>query len=152
MAKQRKKGIPAWAFVAAGLAAVAILAVNVGRKIYVKSMRVQIPKIDFAKVTLRLIVQVVNNSGVGVPIDAVTGTLRYGNDPISAVNLPVGLTIKANQTTDLALDLIIPFENLGEQLIKLVKNGTWYRGLYFDGHVVSKGILIPIKNFNIQVL
>lgn len=151
MAKQ-KKGLKPWMFVVAGLAAVAVMALQVSRKIYVKSMRVKIPKMDFAKVTLRLIIDVVNNSGVGVPIDAVTGTLRYGSDPISAVNLPVGVLIKGNQTTSMELDLVIPFQNLSEQVIKLVKNGTWYRGLYFDGHVVSKGILIPINNFNIQVL
>lgn len=137
--------------VVAGLAAVAALALNVGRKIYVKSMRVKVPKIDFAKVTLRLVLEIVNNSGVGVPIDAITGVLKYGNDPISGVNLPTSLVIKGNQTTSMELDLIIPFENLTEQVIKLVKNGTWYRGLYFEGHVVSKGILIPIKQ-NIQVL
>ena len=137
--------------VVAGLAAVAALALNVGRKIYVKSMRVKVPKIDFAKVTLRLVIEVVNNSGVGVPIDAITGVLKYGSDPISGVNLPTSLVIKGNQTTSMELDLIIPFENLTEQVIKLVKNGTWYRGLYFEGHVVSKGILIPIKQ-NIQVL
>lgn len=137
--------------VVAGLAAVAALALNVGRKIYVKSMRVKVPKIDFAKVTLRLVLEIVNNSGVGVPIDAITGVLKYGNDPISGVNLPTSLIIKGNQTTSMELDLIIPFENLTEQVIKLVKNGTWYRGLYFEGHVVSKGILIPIKQ-NIQVL
>ncbi len=151
MAK-RKKGIPTWAFVVAGVAAVAVLVLNVSKKIYIKSMRIQVPKIDFAKVTLRLVMQVVNNSGVGVPIDAVTGILRYGSDPISAVNAPVGIVIKANQTTDFSLDLIIPFENLSQQVIKLVKNGTWYRALYFDGHVVSKGVIIPIKNLNIQVL
>lgn len=137
--------------VVAGLAAVAALALNVGRKIYVKSMRVKVPKIDLAKVTLRLVLEIVNNSGVGVPIDAITGVLKYGNDPISGVNLPTSLVIKGNQTTSMELDLIIPFENLTEQVIKLVKNGTWYRGLYFEGHVVSKGILIPIKQ-NIQVL
>ena len=137
--------------VVAGLAAVAALALNIGRKIYVKSMRVKVPKIDFAKVTLRLVLEIVNNSGVGVPIDAITGVLKYGNDPISGVNLPTSLVIKGNQTTSMELDLIIPFENLTEQVIKLVKNGTWYRGLYFEGHVVSKGILIPIKQ-NIQVL
>lgn len=137
--------------VVAGLAAVAALALNVGRKIYVKSMRVKVPKIDFAKVTLRLVIEVVNNSGVGVPIDAITGVLKYGSDPISAVNLPTSIVIKGNQTTLMELDLIIPFQNLTEQVIKLVKNGTWYRGLYFEGHVVSKGILIPIKQ-NIQVL
>lgn len=152
MAKTRKKGgIKPWMFVVAGLGIVAVVALNVSRKIYVKSMRVKIPKIDLAKITLRLIVEVVNNSGVGVPIDAITGVLKYGNDPISAVNLPSSLVIKGNQTTLMELDLIIPYENLTEQVLKIVKNGTWYRGLYFEGHVVSKGILIPIKQ-NIQVL
>ena len=150
MAK-RRKGIKSWMIVLAGVAAIGVLALNVSRKIYVKSMRVKVPKIDFAKVTLRLVLEIVNNSGVGVPIDAITGVLKYGNDPISGVNLPTSLVIKGNQTTSMELDLIIPFENLTEQVIKLVKNGTWYRGLYFEGHVVSKGILIPIKQ-NIQVL
>lgn len=152
MAKTRKKGgIQPWMYVVAGLGIVAAVALNVSRKIYVKSMKIKIPKIDFAKVTLRLIIEVVNNSGVGVPIDAITGVLKYGNDPISAVNLPSSLVIKGNQTTLMELDLIIPYENLTEQVLKIVKNGTWYRGLYFEGHVVSKGILIPIKQ-NIQVL
>lgn len=153
MAKTRKKGgIKPWMYVVAGLGIVAAVALNVKRKIYVKSIRIKVPKIDFAKITLRLTIDIVNQSGVGVPIDAITGVLKYGNDPISAVNLPTSLVIKGNQTSMLELDLIIPYENLTEQVLKIVKNGTWYRGLYFDGHVVSRGVLIPISNFNIQVL
>lgn len=137
--------------VVAGLAAVAAVALNVSRKIYVKSVKVKVPKIDFAKVTLRLVMEIVNQSGVGVPIDAITGVLKYGNDPISGVNLPAGVLIKGNQTTSIELDLIVPFQNLSTQVIDMFKKGTWYRGLYFEGHVVSKGILIPIKQ-NIQLL
>lgn len=137
--------------VVAGLAAVAAVALNVSRKIYVKSVKVNVPKIDFAKVTLRLVMEIVNQSGVGVPIDAITGVLKYGNDPISGVNLPTGVVIKGNQTTSIELDLIVPFQNLSTQVIDMFKKGTWYRGLYFEGYVVSKGILIPIKQ-NIQLL
>lgn len=146
-----KKGIKPWMIVVAGLAAVAAVALNVSRKIYVKSVKVKVPKIDFAKVTLRLVMEIVNQSGVGVPIDAITGVLKYGNDPISGVNLPAGVLIKGNQTTSIELDLIVPFQNLSTQVIDMFKKGTWYRGLYFEGHVVSKGILIPIKQ-NIQLL
>lgn len=147
----KKKGIKPWMIVVAGLAAVAAVALNVSRKIYVKSVKVKVPKIDFAKVTLRLVMEIVNQSGVGVPIDAITGVLKYGNDPISGVNLPAGVLIKGNQTTSIELDLIVPFQNLSTQVIDMFKKGTWYRGLYFEGHVVSKGILIPIKQ-NIQLL
>lgn len=152
MAKQKKKGgIKPWMYVVAGLGVIAALAINVSRKVYVKSIKVRIPKIDFAKVTLRLAVEIVNNSGVGLPIDAITGVLKYGNDPISGVNLPTSVVIKGNQSTTLDLDLIVPFQNLSEQVIKLFKDGTWYRYIYFEGHIVSKGVMIPIKQ-NIQIL
>lgn len=138
-------------YVVAGLGVFVAVAMNVSRKVYVKSIKVRIPKIDFAKVTLRLAVEVVNNSGVGLPVDAITGVLKYGNDPISGVNLPTSIVIKGNQSTSFDLDLIVPFQNLSQQVIKMFKDGTWYRYIYFEGYIVSKGVLIPIKQ-NIQVL
>ena len=51
--------------VLAGVAAVGVIALKVSRKIYVKSMRVKIPKLDFAKATLRLVMEIVNQSRVG---------------------------------------------------------------------------------------
>jgi len=150
MAK-RRKGIKPWMIVLAGVAAIGVLALNVSRKIYVKSIRVKIPKLDFAKVTLRMLVEIVNQSGVGVPIDGITGVLKYGSDPISGVNLPTSVVIKAKNTTTMELDLIVPYQNLSEQVLKMFKTGTWYRGIYFEGHVLSKGVLIPVKQ-NIQIL
>lgn len=151
MAKRRKGGIKPWMIIVAGVAAIGVLVLNVSQKIYVKTIRVKIPRIDFAKITLRLMIEIVNNSGVGVPIDGITGTLKYGNDPIGGVNLPTSVVIKSKTTTTIELDIIVPFQNLSEQVIKMFKDGTWYRYIYFEGHVLSKGILIPIKQ-NIQIL
>jgi hypothetical protein len=54
--------------VLAGVAAVGVIALKVSRKIYLKSMRVKIPKLDFAKATLRVVMEkIVNQSGVGGP-------------------------------------------------------------------------------------
>ena len=138
-------------YLVAGLGVVAAVAINVSRKVYVKAIRVKIPRIDFSTVTLRLMIEVVNNSGVGLPIDAITGNLLYGKDPISLVNLPSSVVIKSKDTTTMELDLVVPFKNLSDQLIKMFNDGTWYRYVYFEGHIVSKGVLIPIKQ-NIQIL
>lgn len=137
--------------IVAGVAAIGVLALNMSRKVYVKSIRVKIPRIDFAKITLRLAMEIVNNSGVGLPVDGITGTLKYGKDPIGMVELPTSVVIKSKSKTTVELDIIVPFQNLSEQVIKMFKDGSWYRYVYFEGHVLSKGILIPIKQ-NIQIL
>lgn len=150
MAK-KKKGIPFWVWIAGAAAALIAVGVNVSQKIYVKRTRVKIPNINFNTVTVRLLMDVVNNSGVSVPIDSITGNLLYGQEVISAVDLFTSVVIQSHGMSTVQLDLTIPIKQLSDQIINAIHKGTWYRYTYFEGFVVSKGIRFPVRT-NIQLL
>ncbi len=133
----------------AGIIAIPVL--KMARKIYVANIKAKIMNLTAFGANIRLSVAIQNKSSIGLPIDAIMGDLTWGPYLLGTVNSAQSFTIEAGQISEAGLDVNLNWQNLGTNILTLIKKGGWMQGLNFKGSVTVKGIRVPI-NQNIQIL
>lgn len=106
------------------------------------------PKLKFKRINptgvdLELTVPVINRTAAPLPIDDLDVQIYYGNEQIASTKLRDRVIIRPNATTDVRLNLSVPYLGLSTTVVNLLQTKTLETNLVADGQVVSGGIVVP---------
>jgi hypothetical protein len=77
--------------------------------------------------------------------------LFWGTNPLAQVIINQEVTIAGNATTEIPVNVFIPFANLGTQLVNIISAGDWLAGAKIKGLLRAGGVNVPIEQ-SIQLL
>ena len=124
---------------------------GIAEKISVGQIKFKVLGTSFSALNARLSIPFINASNVSLPVDAFKGQILYGQYQLANINLTNAIILNAGQTITSEFNLRIEYSNLASQLSQLIQDGSYLNNLRIKGHVVSKGIVIPVDQ-NIQLI
>ena len=140
----------------AGIAALFyVIATNLGgwltSKISIGSIKMKLGQTSPTGQSLTLFIPVKNSAPVSYPLESFQGMLFWGNNPLAQVIINEEVTITGNATTEIPVNVFIPFANLGTQLVNIISAGDWLAGAKIKGLLRAGGVNVPIEQ-TIQLL
>ena len=140
----------------AGIAAlVYVVATNLGgwltSKISIGAIKMKLGPTSPTGQNLTLYIPVKNSAPVSYPLESFQGMLFWGNNPLAQVIINQEVTITGNATTEIPINVFIPFANLGTQLVSIISEGNWLAGAKIKGMLRAGGFNVPIEQ-SIQLL
>lgn len=145
-----------WPLIIIGVAAVAFfawrtMASDVIARFSVDRVRARVKSWKLEGVTIEILLDIRNDSGVSIPIDGFWGSLKYGPHLLSMINAPSPLTLKAGAITTASFNAVISYADLSTQIIAMIESKNFIQNLTIDGYVQSSGIRVPVSKSLIAI-
>lgn len=93
---------------------------------------------------------ITNRSNLPVPLNALEGVIKYGNDTLATFRLDNPIVIEPGQTTDVVLRSNVDLIGALTEVQEIVNTQQFLQALSFKGSATSLGINFPF-NHTVQI-
>lgn len=145
-----------WPLIVIGVAAIAFfawrtMASDIIARFSVDRVRARVKSWKLDGVTVEILLDIRNDSGVSIPIDGFFGRLMYGPHQLSLINAPSPLSLKSGGITTASFNALISYADLSAQIIALIESKDFLQNLTIEGYVQSSGIRVPVNRSLIAI-
>lgn len=118
---------------------------SLAAKIAVGSPSIKVSNINPLGLTVNIDLPITNTSPITFPLENFTGQLFYGQYPLADIFVPGPIALESQSTTILPISTNIQFQNLSQQLVSLITDGSWLNSVRIEGVLVAEGLNFPIN-------
>ena len=114
-------------------------------RVTVKGIRARLKNTSFTSTTVEIYLDIVNATGLSVPVDSFDGRIRYGGTILAPLVSKEPVVLQHGQHSTMVMQAQIQYTHLAANIVELLQSGQFISNLTVEGVLRAGGISVPVQ-------